>query len=803
MASVYETALAYLNAGLGVLPVRRDGTKAPAVPRGHPYLKQRPGEADLRRWFARPDPLGIGVPGGAVSGGAECIDFDLESQTLFPLWGGLVEESAPGLLKRLTVIETPRDPPGYHVWYRCPAAGEVQKLARLSDEEKEVEKAAAKAEGRKSHFTLIETRGEGSYAVAPGSPLECHETHRPYTHVSGPALTQLTVISADERELLLACARSLSREVVHGPTPSAGAVGDAKPGQDFERQATWADVLLPLGWAEAGRKGDEIRWRRPGKPDGWSATTGVCKGKDGADLLRVFTENAPPLEARAYRKFAVYALCAHGADFGKAAKELAGMGFGAPARPRPRVDAALNGNGTSHHGANGHAGPRPEVPPEPSFDAEPTPWPAPPGEVAYSGLAGEIVRKIAPQTEADPAAILVQLLVMFGNAINRKAHWKVESDYHYGNLFCCLVGETGKGRKGTSKGRALQAFGELPASDDWAKMRITSGLSSGEGLIYAVRDPAYELHHVKQKGRVTDTQNVLKDPGVRDKRLLVVEPEFGRVLRVMEREGNTLSARLRESWDTGNLSNMTKGGMRATGAHISIIGHVTRCELSKLLSDVDAANGLANRFLWVAVRRSKLLPLGGDPVDLSGRARLVADAVGHGQKADEVPFDAEARSLWCDDLYARLTKGGPGLLGAITNRAEAQVRRLALLYALLDFKEAVGLTHLLAAVALWEFSERSARWAFGESTGDRLADEVLDGLLASGERGLSATEISGLFGRNVPARRLKEAVAVLLDAGNARAEKVATGRPGRPEQRFYAHEINARTNQTTGEAATP
>ena len=75
MANVLEAALAYLRAGLGVLPVRPDGSKAPALPRGHPWLRRRATEADLRRWFA-PGRNGIGIACGAVSGNLETLDFE-------------------------------------------------------------------------------------------------------------------------------------------------------------------------------------------------------------------------------------------------------------------------------------------------------------------------------------------------------------------------------------------------------------------------------------------------------------------------------------------------------------------------------------------------------------------------------------------------------------------------------------------------------------------------------------------------------------------------------------------------------
>ena len=136
--------------------------------------------------------------------------------------------------------------------------------------------------------------------------------------------------------------------------------------------------------------------------------------------------------------------------------------------------------------------------------------------------------------------------------------------------------------------------------------RIKTGLSSGEGLIYNVRDPRSEMQPVKERGRVVDYQEVLVDPGEADKRLLVFEPELATVLRRMQGEGNTLSSVLREAWDSGRLSTLTKNSpLQATGAHVSIIAHITQEELTASLTATERANGFANRFLYALVRRSK------------------------------------------------------------------------------------------------------------------------------------------------------------------------------------------------------
>lgn len=412
-------------------------------------------------------------------------------------------------------------------------------------------------------------------------------------------------------------------------------------------------------------------------------------------------------------------------------------------------------------------------------------WPAPMAPEAFHGLPGEFVRLVEPHTEADPAGLLVQFLVAMGNVIGRGPHFVAEGSRHYLNLFAALVGLTAKGRKGTSWAHT----GNIAAAvDETWKDRVVHGLSSGEGLIWAVRDPIIQRQAVKGKGRVVDYEDVEVDPGVEDKRLLVVEGEFATTLRVLGREGNTLSAVVRNAWDTGDLRTLTKNSpAKATGAHISIIGHVTRDELLRYLDTTEATNGFANRFLWVCVRRSKVLPDGGrlHEVDMAPFVRKLRAAVEFARSVGELRRDEEARAIW-HEVYPELSEGKPGLLGAVIARAEAQVMRLACLYAVLDMSTVVRREHLLAALAVWDYCEASARFIFGDALGDPVADEILRALRQAGEEGMTRTAIrEDLFQRNMPSRRIQRALAVLVEAGLVSVERV-TDTGGRPAEIFRA-----------------
>jgi hypothetical protein len=391
---------------------------------------------------------------------------------------------------------------------------------------------------------------------------------------------------------------------------------------------------------------------------------------------------------------------------------------------------------------------------------------------AYYGLAGDVVETIKPHTEADPVAILIQFLTCAGNIIGNCPYYQVEGTRHHANLFAVLVGESSKARKGTSWDR-ISGIIRL-ADDRWYSERTKGGLSSGEGFINEVRD---EIKKWNSKEKLWETI----EPAIADKRLMVTEPEFAGVLAVVERHGNTLSSLMRKAWDGGILSTMTRNSsLRATGAHISIIGHITVEELRARLTRTDTANGFANRFLFPLVKRSKVLPFGGSGLEdrviaeLGERLKKVVEAAA---PIGRVGWTSPAADDW-KAVYAQLSEGPAGLLGAVTSRAEAQCVRLALIYALLDSAANIDRPHIRAALAVWEYAEVSAAHIFGASLGDNVADDILRALQHAGREGMTRTAIRDLFGRHQSADRIGAALALLASKGRAKMElRQSSGRP--------------------------
>lgn len=402
------------------------------------------------------------------------------------------------------------------------------------------------------------------------------------------------------------------------------------------------------------------------------------------------------------------------------------------------------------------------------------PWPVLSGPAAR-GLVGEIAAAATENSEADPVAVLASALTWGGAVFGRSIRFSLGDSAHHPRLFCALVGASSRARKGTSLDPVRRIFYAAEAElhkqstlpfPSGLHLKISHGpLSSGEGLIDAIRDKRNE----------EDSQ------GVDDKRLLCLEGEFGAVLRASQRQGNTLSTVMRVAWDGWKISPLTKHDkISATDPHICIIAHITRQELRELLTTTDVWNGFANRFLWLAVRRQRVVPLPEAIPDstVSAIARELAKVIQHAHSAAgptaDLVMSNSAREHWIH-VYPELTFDHPGLLGAVTSRAEAQALRLAMTYALFDCAARIELHHVEAALAFWRYAFDSARQIFGSAETDPIAQRII-AALTTGPK--SQTDIVNLFGRNVAKPRIDSVLKDLQERGRVTLTVVGTG--GRP-----------------------
>lgn len=385
-------------------------------------------------------------------------------------------------------------------------------------------------------------------------------------------------------------------------------------------------------------------------------------------------------------------------------------------------------------------------------------------EAAFTQLPGRFVRLVEEETEACREALLVSFLAAAGVLVGRGPYVELSGDPLRTNLHFCLVGSPSRGRKGTSFAPTRIVIETADAL--FLQRRVLGGIGSGEAIIDLCRDGDIE-------------RGV---PPAPDKRLLIFEPEFASVLRVISRPTSILSETLRKAADGGTLHNIVKGEPRyASDAHVGGLYHITPRELASVLDVVQRENGLASRILFVHSERSRLLPFGGTMPREAMRdiARELNDAVRLSKMPSWVRMNAEAAGAW-PEVYVEITKGLSGTLEHVLARSEAYAWRLMLLYAVLDKRNVITLSDLRAAMAILDYSRDTAECLFGSRMTDPDVVHVESILRGATECRMTFTELRDALQRNWSNERRDGALAILAEAGRIKIEKLPSEGGGRP-----------------------
>ncbi len=330
------------------------------------------------------------------------------------------------------------------------------------------------------------------------------------------------------------------------------------------------------------------------------------------------------------------------------------------------------------------------------------------------GRLGEMTKKAAEYSESHPAGIYLDLLISIGNICGRNAYFRINNTPHYTNEFLVRVGPTSKGRKGGGRDTvdAIMALVDY----DWSVSRVMSGFGSGEAVIDNMRDQS--VQQVRDRKGNGNFKNITV-PGVTDKRLCVRAGEIAGTFIVAAREGSLMSIILRDGWDGKPLRNTVKGktdgisnSTMCKEPHLSVSGDCTKEELVQVMPDNSAENGFGNRFIYCYVHRVKLCPLGGPDIDWSSDVAYLQEVIGFAKCVKYVGLSKAAEKMWTR-MYMELgEQDAPGLAGKMTARAAAHIRRLALIFALVDLSATVQSCHLKAARDIWDYCQQSAEYIF-------------------------------------------------------------------------------------------
>lgn len=408
-----------------------------------------------------------------------------------------------------------------------------------------------------------------------------------------------------------------------------------------------------------------------------------------------------------------------------------------------------------------------------------------PDPACLYGLVGDIAKAGSNNTEANPYGVAASALAYLGAALGRGPYMPIGDDCNHARLFLVHVGRSSLARKGTAKKLIYRIHNALKAIDGLLAPQVHSGgLSTREGL-------ALMIHDGYKEGKS-------EFPAIEDKRLMVVESEFSNVLHQSKRDGNTLSAALRDAWDGTSIKPAVKTcPVWASDPHISIMGDITPSELRQLMPQRELTNGFANRFIFFWAEGDKVVPF--PPPTPKGVVDGLADRVAQvlrfagadchsGKDVMRMEFSPGAASLY-ESLYRgelRDRSAGEHITGLLDRRAPVLLR-LAMLFALTDQTSVIGVEHINAALAWVRYWVDSVKFIFqsavdeaGAAATTSMVQRIVTYLATHGQA--TRTELTkGCFGGHISKAKLDQALDELITASPPKIEVVTVPRPiGQP-----------------------
>lgn len=307
----------WYEAGCCVIPTHSDRSKRPHTQWAQ-YQSTRPELPLVERWLSEGQLDGLGVITGQVSGHLELIEFESRAVAAGAV-GQLIEQAEQQRLTELLRIlisgcSVRSASGGLHLFFRCADSAALPNTKLAIDDQ---------------HLVLAETRGEGGFVVvAPTTARTGQPPGSAYEFLHGSPTTIPTLTQHDRAAIHGMITATLDRRPAPqinftAPSTSLG----TSPGDAFAARNSWEQILIPAGWQAVGagsRDGHPlVYWRRPGKSDGVSATSG-----GPGDHLYVFSSSTPLPSEQPLTKFAVFTYLHHGGVFSDAAKALVASGYG-------------------------------------------------------------------------------------------------------------------------------------------------------------------------------------------------------------------------------------------------------------------------------------------------------------------------------------------------------------------------------------------------------------------------------------------------------------------------------------------
>lgn len=747
-------ARAAYAAGLCPIPVKGDGSKAPAVTRWRHWQDERYPECDLDGLFT--NAAGMGLVCGAASGNLELVEFEANAIKV-GLWPQFVRKMAQmgfdDTILAVTRGYLAKSPTGgVHMMYKVEGwVGPNTKLAMRGKD------------------TLIETRGQGGFVVVPPSGGTVHPTGLPWVQVEGGFGT-IATISPVEREAILEAARSFHVEppaavpvsaLERRPAPRDG--GDS-PADWVRKNVSVSKLLVEGGWTLEKTRGAETYWVRPDK----DAKAGHSAVLHDDEHLVVWSSSAPTEfwslgranrdGSRSLSPFDVYTAVHFGGDRGAAASHIRRTtDVPASQPPAPTGDAPAGEVG-------GSPGASLNLPPE-FWEARD--WLTQVRDAAFSrmlspdAVLGALLARVAATV---PTCYIIPPIVAA----------KATFDH-----LTCIVGRSSGGKS------AAMAVAEELMPDTLDKViRWDFPAPSGEGLIEAFFD-FVEVDDGKRKKR--------------EKRQVFHAVHFSideamSLIQTSQRQGTTIGSVLCSAWagqtiGQGNASEDRKRVLKKGKARVSGVMGIQSALGHHFLTDSLVEQGLTGRITWFAAEAGDQLPPLDELPPFPGPLAVTPLPVIHG--TIEFDYDpgiwAQVRQEFWERQAGKRTEAAvdghlrlvrlkiAGLLAAIESRTTVDLADWALAGEIVDSSKRIRL-HMgeLAAAAshralVTQGTAQAVREMAAEDTKEQRAitrlQASIEKAVASHTEGISVRKLARATTSAGTRHRFDDALAAAVAAG--------------------------------------
>ena len=139
------------------------------------------------------------------------------------------------------------------------------------------------------------------------------------------------------------------------------------------------------------------------------------------------------------------------------------------------------------------------------------------------------------------------------------------------------------------------------------------------------------------------------------------------------------------------------------------------------------------------------------------------------------PFSPQTCELWLH-TYFYFSKEHLGFVGPVLDHAEAQVIRLAMIYALLHSTDTICPHHLQSAPAFWQYCQPAAKSILAGRKPDTISDRII-AALKTGPK--SKIELHKFFNRRLEETQLDNALIDLIGQNQIHLRKERTNGPSK------------------------